>query len=76
MINLEFQNNFFFNNFFEILRISILIDDDIMRFVVENQELKEKTYQIEFSIKEGVRILIEECEHDFNRMIERIKIDS
>ena len=48
---------------------------DLLIFFIQNLEIREKNYQIEFSILEGMRIYVEECNYDFNKMIDRIMIN-
>ena len=49
--------------------------NEILIFFIQNLEIREKNYQIEFSILEGMRIYVEECNYDFNIMIDRIMIN-
>ena len=48
---------------------------DLLIFFIQNLEIREKNYQIEFSILEGMRIYVGECNFDFNKMIDRIMIN-
>lgn len=47
----------------------------MLKFYINNLDVHEKNYQMEFSIKEGIRILVEECNYDFNIMTDRIMIN-
>jgi len=49
--------------------------NDLLIIFIQNLEIHEKNYQIEFSILEGMRIYVEECSYDFNKMIDRIMIN-
>jgi hypothetical protein len=51
------------------------LENDSLIVDAENLEQKERKYHIEFEAREGVRILVEECEYDFCKFLDRVKIE-